>query len=183
MDNPQTQAYSRHSPRAEVPAPGDTETGVGMEFHVETVKPLTILHGQENGLLDESLLVTIPDVNAARGLDVTLNKVAAQAWNAMSLAAREAGFDLYPTDLGYGTYRTFSRQVSGFKNHYTKGFIEGRKHKEFPPGTVWSLNLNAEDAGTPGNRTTAPAMPSTLRFSKASHARPTSDRTGCSTIM
>jgi hypothetical protein len=121
-----------------------------MGFHVKAVKPLTILHGQENGLLDDSLLVTIQDVNTARGLDMTFNKVAGQAWNAMSLAAREAGFDLYPTDLGYGTYRTFARQVSGFKNHYTQGFIAGRKHKEFPPGTVWSLNLDAEDAGTPG---------------------------------
>ena len=121
-----------------------------MGFHVKPVKPLTILQGQDNGLLEESLLVTIKDVNTARGLDMTFNKVAAQAWNAMSLAARAAGFDLYPTDKGFGTYRTFNLQVAGFKNHYTKGDIPGRKHKQFPPGTVWSLNPGAEDAGTPG---------------------------------
>jgi hypothetical protein len=120
-----------------------------MGFHVKTVKPLTILQGQDNGKLAEPLLVTVKDTNTARGLDMTFNKVAAQAWNAMSLAARAAGFDLYPTDKGFGTYRTFHLQVLGFKKHYAKGIIPGQKQKQFE-GETYSLIPGQEDAGTPG---------------------------------
>jgi D-alanyl-D-alanine carboxypeptidase len=105
---------------------------------------------QENGRLDDSVLVTIKDSNTVRGFDMTFNKVAARAWVAMSRAAREAGHDLFPTDKGAGTYRTFANQVTGFKLHYTREHLEGRPTKEFPPGTKWFLKPGMVPAATPG---------------------------------
>ncbi|HEX2785737.1 MAG TPA: M15 family metallopeptidase [Ilumatobacteraceae bacterium] len=118
---------------------------------MKVVKPLKILlePKQENGRLDPSLLVTIKDTNTVRGFDMIFNKVAARAWLAMSGAASDAGHDLFPTDKGFGTYRSFEQQVAGFKFHYTLDHLEGRPTKPFE-GKTYFLKPGFEEAGTPG---------------------------------
>jgi len=68
---------------------------------------------------------------------------------AMSGAARDAGHDLYPTDRGAGTYRSFDQQVAGFKFHYTLTRLDGRPTKQWN-GDTWYLKPGFEEAATPG---------------------------------
>jgi len=121
-----------------------------MAYARHDVKPLGILHGQRNGELDASILVTIKDHNPQRGADMTFNTVAARAWVAMSAAARAAGHDLLPTDMGFGTYRTLHQQEVGFRFHYTTDDPGGNRPTKFWDGQTWFLKPRFEPAATPG---------------------------------
>lgn len=121
-----------------------------MAFHVkDSVQLPQGVRKEDNGQIDDSLLVTVKDPNPVRGFDMTFHKTAARAWVAMMQAAREAGHDLFPTDKGFATYRDLRMQEAGFKFHYTRDELPGRPFK-FWKNDKWFLRPKMEEAATPG---------------------------------
>lgn len=111
-----------------------------MQYPVKEVKLPKDLKGIENGKLKPDMLVDIKP-------NGKMHKLAAQAWEAMRLAAKEDGYTL----CHVGAYRPYEDQLALFKDRYVKGDSgDPRKITRKFENEVWMLKKSMAPAGSPG---------------------------------
>lgn len=103
-------------------------------------KPIAILSGQTNGVLDSRTLVG----STARNLK--LNVVSVRKFNALQAKAIREGISLTST----GDYRTRASQDSLLIQRYDKGYFAGRADYNYYQSSWWSLKPGMAPAATPG---------------------------------
>jgi peptidoglycan hydrolase-like protein with peptidoglycan-binding domain len=103
-------------------------------------KPIAALAGQQNGLLDASVLA----VSNVRGL--RLNIVSVRKFNALQNAAIRDGVALSST----GDYRTLAQQISLLQQRADPGYIAGRPWYRTWNGQTWSGKPGTAQVATPG---------------------------------
>jgi len=113
---------------------------VAWDYIVPVTLPVSLKNVQP-GKLHESLLRSIPQGGK-------LHYLAADAWNAMVEAAAAAGVELKPTSSG-DTYRSYDKQLAGFKQRYQLEKIAGTSTKSFE-GKTWYLKRGMAMLATPG---------------------------------
>jgi LAS superfamily LD-carboxypeptidase LdcB len=110
-----------------------------MRLPVAKVVMPSCLKGQENGKLNQSLLVPC-------GIGkFQMVEPAARAMKALVAAAAERGIVVRAT----GTYRTYAQQEALFRARYTLETLPGRPTKRWN-GKVWYQRPNTAMAATPG---------------------------------
>lgn len=103
-------------------------------------KPIAILGGETNGLLNPQVLV------ASTARNLKLNVVSVRKFNALQAKAIREGIPLTST----GDYRTRASQDSLLLQRYDRGYIAGRGDYNYYQGTWWSLKPGMAPAATPG---------------------------------
>jgi hypothetical protein len=116
-----------------------------MSFPVLTLHRPSVLNGQVNGRLPESILSSTP--GQAQGSTVRLVLPAARAWRALCAAAKKDGHVL-KTGSPDASYRTYEQQKKLFKERYTN-HDNGTTPKHWQ-GKKWYLTQGAQ-AATPGH--------------------------------
>jgi LAS superfamily LD-carboxypeptidase LdcB len=100
------------------------------------------LKGQENGKIDEKLLVLIDKSNGR------LHHIAAKAFTLMYNAAKKDGIELKATSSA-DTYRTYEVQLRTFQNRYSRIPRLGQKPKVWN-GTKYWLKKGFAGSAVPG---------------------------------
>lgn len=113
---------------------------MGIKYPVKPVVLPKDMKGLENGKLPEKLLKPIKPSGK-------LHHLAADAWEAMRVAAERDGITLAQV----GDYRPYERQLSLFKERYVKGDSgDPRKITRKFNGETWMLKKGMAPAGSPG---------------------------------
>ena len=113
---------------------------MGIVYPVKEVILPKDLKGAENGKLDPKLLKAIKPGGK-------LHHLAANAWEAMRVAAEKEGI----TFAHVGDYRPYEAQLSMFKDRYVKGDSgDPRKITRKFNDEVWMLKKGMAPAGSPG---------------------------------
>jgi LAS superfamily LD-carboxypeptidase LdcB len=117
-----------------------------MAYPVATFVPSSVLKGQQNGNLPDSILTTTD--GQADGPDVRLVDNAARAWRALCAAALAAGHTLKAVGP-FDSYRPYAVQERIFRQRYTTTTLRGRPTKRWN-GAVWYQKPNTAVAAVPG---------------------------------
>lgn len=118
-----------------------------MTLPVSPLQPLTVLKGQTNGKLPESILTSFP--GQAGGCAITLVSPAARSFKALFARAKSAGHVL-KTDTPAHSYRTYEQQVAFFTQNYTTTYLQGRPTKQWR-GQTWYQRPGVPVVALPGS--------------------------------